>query len=246
MADATLHSSVISWPSAVRGGPAALARPFARVARVARAAASWRGDGSTVSCPAPASSTARWPAGAASTCGSTPASIGRPRPRAMIATWELAPPATDTAPASPASANRIRSTGSTSRRTRMNRPAAGGGAEPPASRASTALAIWRTSSARAARSGLASPDGAATWAAADRSTAAAALVPFLAAAHRRVPPARDRPRSARRWPRCPPRRRARPPAAARPVRCAPLPRRRRRPPPPPGWRSVSRGRMSAG
>ncbi len=45
----------------------------------------------------------------------------------MIAACELAPPPTETAPASPASASRMRSAGSTSRRTRMN-VAAGGGA----------------------------------------------------------------------------------------------------------------------
>ena len=55
--------------------------------------------------------------------GSAPASMGMPSPRAMIAAWELAPPETDTAPASPASAKRIRSAGSTSRRTRMKLPA---------------------------------------------------------------------------------------------------------------------------
>src|ERR1700744_6339150 len=71
--------------------------------------------------------------------GSAPASMGRPRPRAMIAAWELAPPETETTPASPASASRMRSAGSASRPIRMKSPSGGGaaaaavgGADPPA------------------------------------------------------------------------------------------------------------------
>ena len=46
----------------------------------------------------------------------------------MIAACELAPPATETAPTSPASASSIRSAGLTSRRTRMKSPAGRGAA----------------------------------------------------------------------------------------------------------------------
>ena len=194
--DATLHSRVISWPSAVRTSPAgsdAALRPAGRaaLARLLPPAApdlapgSWarsRGAGSTTRRPPTPSRMAGCPAGAASTAGSAPASMGTPSPRAMIAACELAPPVTDTAPASPVSASRIRSAGSTSRRTRMKSPGGGGGAWSPASLASTARATWRTSSARAARSGWASAAIAAAWAAADRSTATAASAPSLVAA----------------------------------------------------------------
>ena len=82
--------------------------------------------------PLTASRIAGCPAGAASTPGSAPASMGTPSPRAMIAACEVAPPETDTTPTSPASANLIRSAGSTSCRTRMKLVAGGGGSLSPA------------------------------------------------------------------------------------------------------------------
>ena len=121
-ADAALHITVISWPSLVRtdapgwspvrAGPSAVwAVPFpadvtdpadvAETADPGGAAARSAGLGPTMSSPASASSRPSRPAGAARTAGSTPAIIGTPRPRAMIAACELAPPVTETAPVRP-------------------------------------------------------------------------------------------------------------------------------------------------
>ena len=99
----------------------------------------------------------------------------------MIAACELPPPATETAPARPASASSIRSAGLTSRRTRMKSPAGRGGAPAAARWSMTARPTWRTSPARSAISGTASPASTAAWASVASVTAVG-----------RVGPARDR------------------------------------------------------